>query len=298
MLIQNCMEDYINYIEMVKGLSPGTIKRYEEELNLFLYFLKEKGFPLQVEEITIQHLREYLVYMKRERNNSPVTIKNKIAIIKIFFEFLCQEGIYGLNHNPSLRLSNIKVDRKLPQILSLEESSKFLINIKKVSSFPERDFAMFLLFLHTGCRLNELKELTLSSINLKEQHVRFWGKGNKERAVPLLDESIKALEEYLKKRKPLVDTDILFLSMKGYPLSKAGIQSIFKELAKKTGIYREGLSIHKLRHTCLTLLLKQGVDLRTLQEIAGHASISTTQIYTHIAQTDLKKKMDKHPLGD
>jgi len=298
MLIQDCMEDYINYVEMVRGLSPGTIKRYEEELNLFTYFLKEKGLTLQVEEITIQHLREYLVYMKRERNNSPVTIKNKIAIIKIFFEFLCKEGIYGLNHNPSLRLSNIKVDRKLPQILSLEESGRFLINIKKVSSFPERDFAMFLLFLHTGCRLNELKELTLSSINLKEQYVRFRGKGNKERAVPLLDESIKALEEYLKKRKPLFDTDILFLSMKGNPLSKAGIQSIFKELAKKTGIYREGLSIHKLRHTCLTLLLKQGVDLRTLQEIAGHASISTTQIYTHIAPIDLKKKMDKHPLGD
>ncbi len=137
--------------------------------------------------------------MKREKNNSSITIKNKITIIKIFFEFLCQEGIYGLNHNPSLRLSNIKVDRKLPQVLSLEESRKFLINIKKVSSFPERDFAMFLLFLHTGCRLNELKMLTLSIINLKAQHVRFRGKGNKERApYKKIIHSVNILQELIK----------------------------------------------------------------------------------------------------
>jgi len=298
LLIEKSIDDYIDYVELIRGLSPGTIKRYREELNLFFLFLKERGFPLKAEEITIQHLRNYLVYIKKERNSSSATLRNKTTIIKVFFNFLYQEEIYGLKQNPALKLSNIKVDKKLPQILSLEDSKKFLRSIKEVSSFPQRDYAMFLIFLHTGCRLNELKELTLSQVNLREQFIKFRGKGDKERVIPLLEDSIKVLEDYLKVRAPAGYTDICFLNNKGYPLSKGGIQSIFKRLARKTGIYREGLSIHKLRHTCLTLLLKEGLDLRTLQEIAGHASISTTQIYTHVAQTELKKQMNKHPLAN
>ncbi len=294
---EKCMNDFLDYIELERNCSPQTLKGYRAELNFMLKYFKSHDLPLDTREITIQHIRKYLAYAKKERNNSPASLNKKISVLRSFFNFLTNDDSYGIEINPTFRLSQIKKERKLPQILSLEESRKFLLGIKEVSSYPKRDYAIFLMFLHTGCRLTELKELTISSIDLKEKYVRFFGKGSRERIVPLLEETCEALEEYLKIRKPSIETNQLFLNSRGRPISKEIITKTFKTLAQKTGVYKKGLSVHKLRHTCLTLLLKEGIDLRTLQEIAGHADIATTQIYTHVAQVDLKRQMNKHPLA-
>ena len=297
MLIGYCIEDFLNYLEVERGSSPNTIEGYTVDLGLFLSFLKQNELPLNAEDITVQHLRQFLVYLKKERGNAPVTVKRKVSTIKSLYNFICREKIYGIDYNPAIQLATIKTCRKLPQILSLEECKTFLRGIKQVSLFPERDYAMFLLFLQSGCRLLELKSMLLSDLNLEEKAVRFLGKGSKERIVPLTGDTCRALEGYLDVRRPRVETNYLFLSTHGKPISKRGIQQNFRDLAEKTGVYRPGLSVHKLRHTSLTLLLKEGVDIRCLQEIAGHADISTTQVYTHVAGEDIRKQMEKHPLA-
>ncbi len=297
MLIEVCIQDFLNCLEVERGSSPNTIEGYANDLGLFVLFLKQNELPTNVEEITVQHLRQFLVYLKRERGNSPVTVKRKVSAIKSLFNFICRERVYGIDYNPAVQLATIKTSRKLPQILSLEECKSFLKGIKQASLFPQRDYAMFLLFLQSGCRLLELKSMRLLDLDLKEKTVRFLGKGSKERMVPLTGDTCRALESYLNVRCPRVETDYLFLSTHGKPISKRGIQQIFRDLAEKTGVYRPGLSVHKLRHTSLTLLLKEGVDIRCLQEIAGHADISTTQVYTHVAGEDIRRQMEKHPLA-
>ena len=297
MNFEKCMHDFLDYIELERNCSPQTVKGYRAELKFMFQYFKGHDLPLDVQRITLHHVRKYLAYAKKERNNSPASLNKKISVLRSFFHFLTGDESYGIEKNPVSRLSQVKKEKKLPQILSLEESRKFLLGIKEVSPYPERDFAIFLMFLHTGCRLSELKGLTVSSIDLQEKCVRFMGKGSRERIVPLLEETCGALEEYLKIRKPSIQTNQLFLNSRGLPISKETIARTFKNLAQKTGVYRKGLTVHKLRHTCLTLLLKEGIDLRTLQEIAGHADIATTQIYTHVAQVDLKKQMNKHPLA-
>ncbi len=297
MFLEDCFIDFFNYLELERGVSPNTIEGYRIDLRVFLLFLKSKSMPLKAGEITEIHLRQFLVYLKKERHNSPITIVRKVSTLKSFYKFLHEESAYGVDRNPAASLPLVKSGKKLPQVLTLEECQNFLKNIKKESSFPQRDYAMFLLFLQSGCRLNELKELKLSSIDLKEGYVSLWGKGNKERYVPLTARTCRALKEYLQIRNPAGDISILFLNAAGGPLSKRGIQNIFRTLAEKTGVYRPGLSVHKLRHTCLTLLLKEGVDIRSLQEIAGHADISTTQVYTHVAQEDIREKLKTHPLA-
>ena len=294
---EKCIQDFLDYIELERNCSPQTAKGYRAELNFMFKYFVDHNLPLDVQRITLQHVRQYLAYSKKERSNSPASLNKKISVLRSFFHFLTGDESYGIEKNPVSRLIQVKKEKKLPQILSLEESRKFLLGIKEVSPNPERDFAIFLLFLHTGCRLRELKELSVSSIDLKERYVRFMGKGSRERVVPLLEETCGALQEYLKVRNPVVETSQLFLNSRGMPISSEIIARTFKTLAQKTGVYRKGLSVHKLRHTCLTLLLKEGIDLRTLQEIAGHADIATTQIYTHVAQVDLKKQMNKHPLA-
>ena len=297
MTLRNCFQDFLNYLELEKGVSPGTVYEYSLDLNLFADFVEQNNLSTKAGDLTVQDLRRFLVYLKRERKNSPATINRKLSTLKSFFSFLELEGTYGIKKNPAAQIPVVKNTRKLPQVLSLEECRLFLSEIKTVSVFPLRDYAMFNLFLQCGCRLNEVKELTLSAVNLPEQQVCFQGKGQKERLVPLTSETCLALKDYLEIRSPVVETDIFFLSLSGYPISRRGIQEIFRALAEKTGIYRSGLSIHKLRHTSLTLLLKEGVDIRSLQEIAGHASISTTQIYTHVTRQEIRTKIQKHPLA-
>ena len=163
---------------------------------------------------------------------------------------------------------------------------------------PELNVAMFRFFLQTGCRIGELLTLDLDRLNLKERSVRLIGKGNKERQVPLTEKTCQVVEDYFKVRRPVSELETaVFLSKDGRAISRRGVQKLFERICVKAGLSRPGLSVHKLRHTCLTLLLQEGVDLVTLKEIAGHEHLSTTEIYLHVTQKEVRNAIEKHPLG-
>jgi len=293
------LENYLAYLEIERGLSPGTVEGYRQDLKLLEKFLSNEIFQGEnwsVTNIKGSHLRAFLRYVYGERKNGTAALNRKIAAISGFFKFLCNEPEYSIEENPAQSLTRRKEEKKLPQYLTLEEADKLLQTIKKTSRFPERDYAIFALFLQTGCRLSELAELEIEQIRLKEGYIRFRGKGAKERAVPLAESTKEALEKWLKKREPGKSTRRVFLNRYGDPLGKRGIQTNLKRFLKKAGLERPGLSVHKLRHTCLTLLLKSGVNIKALKEIAGHTSISTTEIYTHISGEEIVENMKKHPL--
>jgi site-specific recombinase XerD len=200
-----------------------------------------------------------------------------------------------MESNPTRRLRNVKTARKLPVFLNLEEAEAIL-TASKDSKFPERDYAMMKLFLQTGCRLSELVGLELSQINLKEMYVRYLGKGSKERIVPLTESTSQAIRDYLAVRRPKTQScKQVFLNNFGGAIAGESVQLYFKTICDKAGIEHKNLSIHKLRHTCFTLLLKAGVDIATIKEIAGHDDINTTSIYLHVTQNEVRAAMEKHP---
>ena len=293
------LENYLTYLEIERGLSPGTVIGYRQDLKLLERFLKQKIFQNQdwfFADIKSSHLRSFLRYAYKERENGTAALNRKIAAITGFFKFLSREPEYSLKENPALNLTRRKVEKKLPQYLNLQEAEKLLKTIRETSKFPERDYAVFALFLQTGCRLSELAELEMDQLHLLEGYIRFRGKGAKERTVPLAETTKKALDKWLEIREPREKTKRVFLNRYGAPLGKRGIQTNLKRFLKNADLNRPGLSVHKLRHTCLTLLLKSGVNIKALKEIAGHTSISTTEIYTHISGEEIIENMKKHPL--
>jgi len=204
---------------------------------------------------------------------------------------------YDIKKDPSKDFKKLKTEKKLPKYLSLAECEKLLDKISKVSNHPERDLALYQLFLQTGCRISEVSGLELSNLSFKEKYIKIKGKGNKERIIPLTDTTIDLLKEYIKVRKPTVETDMVFLNTYGKPLQNSSIRNNLKKYYKAAGIYRQGLAVHSLRHTCFTLLYKRGVDIRVIKDLAGHENISTTEIYTHLTNEELIDNMEKHPLG-
>ncbi len=293
------LENYLAFLEIERGLSSGTVEGYNQDLSLLGKFLSSEIFSGEnwtLEDIKGSHLRSFLQYAYRKRKNKTAALNRKIAAISGFFQFICREPEYSLEENPALNLSRRKEEKKLPQYLTLEEAGKLLQTIKKKSWFPERDYAIFALFLQTGCRLSELAGLEINQLYLEEGYVLFRGKGAKERTVPLAESTKIALREWLALRKPSTETSRVFLNRYGKPMGKRGIQTNLKKFLKQAGLNRPGLSVHKLRHTCFTLLLQSGVNIKTLKEIAGHTSISTTEIYTHITGEEIVENMKKHPL--
>jgi integrase/recombinase XerC len=182
--------------------------------------------------------------------------------------------------------------------LNLEEAEALIKASRMDSIRPYRDHAMIRLFLQTGLRLDELVRLERSDINLREGYIRVRGKGDKERLLPLTEATARALQEHLERLLPASpQIEKVFLNQRGQPITWRGVQMIFDRICRQAGLVRPGLSPHKLRHTCLTLLLREGVDLMTLKELAGHASISSTAVYAHVDLDDVRNAVEKHPLG-
>ena len=283
MSFTRCIQDYIRHIRENKELSPSTVENYDYELRRLQDFFAQKGTPLVPGKVTSRHIGQYLGWLKEERGYKPASIKRVTSVIRSFFNYLIWTGGEGVRENPTLTLPSVKIQKKLPQVLSAAESRQFITGIKKVSSFPSRDYAMFLLFLHACCRLQELQQLKLDSIHLQEGYLEI-GELSRTRRVPLSPEACRALSEYMEIRRHQGGTDALFLTPQGKPVTKSGISCLFKSLARKTGVYKPGLSVQKLRHTGLALKLQEGLDMGELQEFAGHASSSTTHIYRRVVE--------------
>lgn len=317
------LNSYIFYISIEKNLAKGTVESYRRELlNFFSYLEQEHDIDSKEEmELIVENeeiIQSYLFYLVSIKGNKKATINRKITTLRNFFNYLVSSKKFPeIKTSPMFNIKNQKEDKKLPIYLTVEECEKFLYGIKFFSRYAVRDYAIFQTFLSTGARLSELTSLTLEQLDLKTGVIRLYGKGNKEREVILTSEALRALNKYLNNgfqykvtksgkrvedigkrgRVPSIDTNVVFLSKYGKPFTPKGIYMLFISLAKRIGVYKKGLSPHKLRHTYCTFMYKKGLDLIDIQKLAGHSSLKSTEVYTHVSNEVLKKAKEVHPLN-
>lgn len=310
------LEDYLNYMETIKGTSPNTIKEYFFDLRTFLKFLKiryklvsdEADFKdIYIEDIdinfikrvNIQDLHSYISYVDKKRNNGNLTKSRKVASLRSFFNYL-HSKVNLLDINPALQLESPKTNSRLPVYLSLEQSHNLLDEAlaNKNEEYAKRDYAIIMIFLNCGLRLSELTSIDIDKIR-DDDTLTVIGKGNKERTIFLNKACIEAINDYLKIRpKNPKDKKALFISKQKNRLSNRGIQHMIDKYLDRIGLDTSVYSTHKLRHTAATLMYKYGnVDIRALQEILGHESVATTQIYTHIDDERLRDAVKSNPLS-
>ncbi|QAS50708.1 site-specific tyrosine recombinase XerD [Halobacillus litoralis] len=285
--MQYALEDFFHYLTVERGLSPNTIQSYKRDLTQYLtYMQKEEGMQ-EWSQISRSHIMKYMHHLN-DHGKSSATIARFLSSIRLYHQFLIREKVTG--QDPSLHIETPKKERKLPKVLSSEDVDK-LLNIHAKDPLSARNKAMFEMLYATGLRVTELVSLKVSDLHLTMGFVRCLGKGSKERIIPLGDMAKEAVENYLETgRDPLVKhkkTEELFVNHHGNALSRQGFWKILKAVARDMGVTKE-LTPHTLRHSFATHLLENGADLRAVQEMLGHADISTTQIYTHVSKTRLK----------
>ncbi len=285
------IEEFIDYLRFEKKYSENTISSYKRDLNKTNTYIKKDFAKLNKKDI-----QNYIQKISKSENASSVS--RCISTLKSFYRFLELNKYTSLN--PLTTITNPKTVKKLPKILSEEEIEKLLdINLK--TDFDYRNKAMLELMYSSGLRVSELINLNVNDIDLSNASVRIFGKGSKERIIPLNDYAIDALNNYiLNHRRSLFkhgESNYLFLNNHGNKMTRQGFFKILEKIAKEKGIKSE-LSPHTLRHSFATHLLKHGADLRSIQELLGHSDISTTQIYTHITSERLQKNYEEfHPHG-
>lgn len=306
------LEDFLNYIETIKGKSENTAKEYFFDLRTLFRFLKiryklvDKNTPFDeidisdvdeqlIKRVNLQDLYAFISYVDKERNNKNYAKARKVASIRSFFKFL-HSKLRIIDYNPALDLESPKTRTRHPVYLSLEEAESLLDSID--GPFKERDYAIITLFLNCGLRLSELVSIDIDKI--KGDILTVVGKGDKERTIYLNEACINAINEYLSVRptEGVKTPNALFLSNRKSRISNKTVQYLVKKYLKDAGLDIEMYSTHKLRHTAATLMYKYGnVDIRALQQILGHENVSTTQIYTHLDDDRLRKAVKSNPLS-
>ena len=292
--LNELIEEYLRYLLIDKGYSTNTIESYRLDLQKFLEFNKNKD----IDNISNDDLKKYVKHLK-EIDLNEKSISRNISCLKSFYKFLII-GKY-VNNNPSDSLFMPKIKKSLPKILTEDEVLK-LLDITLNDNFSYRNKAMIELMYATGLRVSELINLKLQDIDLNQNIVRIVGKGNKERVIPIGEYASEYLEKYVYNYRGSMikqnNTEYLFLNNHGKKMTRQGFFKIIKNIAKEKGITKD-LSPHTIRHSFASHLLKYGADLRTIQELLGHSDISTTQIYTHITNEELKKNYENfHPHGN
>ncbi len=310
------LKKFLTYLEVVKNKSSLTVLEYASDLRTFLRFMKkshklvDKNAKFEeidisdidedfLSKITLNDGYEFLLYCKNERNNDSTARARKVTSLKSFFKYLdSRENV--IKENPFRELEAPKLKKSLPKYLSLEQS-RMLLNCVYNDMNPnkERDFCILTLFLNCGLRLAELVGLNLNNIH-DDNSLTVTGKGNKERIVYLNSACIGALNNYLKVRPVdgVKDREALFISRNKQRISRRTVQTIVENALDKSGLADLGFSTHKLRHTAATLMYQYGdVDVLLLKEILGHENLSTTQIYTHVADDQLRKAVNLNPLN-
>jgi site-specific recombinase XerD len=305
------LQDFLTYIETIQGKSPKTVSEYTYDLRLFFrYLARKKGLfdikkPLEevkiteldsafLSSITLSDLYSFMNYINTQRNDKSVTRSRKVAAIKSFFKY-AQSKAGLIKTNPASELESPKIAKTLPRYLDLDESIKLLDSISGKNKL--RDYCIITLFLNCGMRLSELVGINLS--NIKDDTLTVIGKGNKERTIYLNDACLDALKKYEEVR-PIIENEqeALFLSERKRRISPKTVQYTVKKYIETAGLDKKKYSTHKLRHTAATLMYSYGdVDIKVLQEILGHESVATTEIYTHVNNKRLKEAVKKNPLG-
>lgn len=316
------LRDFLAYHETIQGHSKRTVDEYFLDLRNFFRYLKQSRDPSLrnkeldeldimdvdlefVKNVTLTDIYEYMAYLSRDRvqhqnsQNSGYGLNaasraRKIATIRSFYKYLTVKA-HLLAENPVKDMDSPKLKKTLPKYLTLDQSVQLLDSVHGKNQ--ERDYCILVLFLNCGLRISELVGLNISDIQGEALHIL--GKGNKMRVVFLNDACQTALEEYLAVRRPITgqDEDALFLSSQNERMSRSAVHAMVKKRLSEAGIDASQYSSHKLRHTAATLMLRNGVDVRAVQEVLGHEHLNTTEIYTHIDNEDLRVAAKANPLS-
>ena len=290
---------FLTYLSVEKGFSNNTLFAYQNDLSQLASFIEERaakqGSTPSWASFNRQGMLSYQLNLK-ERNYATTTLARKVAAAKSFFKFMMAEG--RLKENPTQNVASPNVGRLLPKPISISQVRRLLEQPAKLST-PEakRDKAMLQLLYASGMRVSELVSLNLGDI-MDDGYVRCFGKGHKERLIPIVP-AAKAVEEYIKEARPQIvrsdEEKALFLNRRGERLTRQGFWQILKAYAKSAGL-DEDVTPHTLRHSFATHMLSGGADLRSVQELLGHANISTTQVYTHLTTEHVRRTYEKsHP---
>ena len=317
------LNSFLQYQLTYKKKSPESVNQYNSDLIMFLRYMKyhfgltkEKELSqIQIKDFTLEQLSKikqedihnFISYLSINRRCGPATCARKISTIRIFFKYLTITSKM-LKENPAQNLETPKLNKRLPKYLTLEDSRKLLDNTfeDEGNKNKERDFAIITLFLNCGLRLSELVGINISDIKFDDLKMTVIGKGNKERSIYLNKACIDAIDSYLavrpkegvKKDKKNSDK-ALFLSSYRQRISKRTVENIVSKELQRAGLDTTKYSTHKLRHTAATLMYKYGnVDIRALQELLGHQSISTTEIYTHVDNEQVRTAVESNPLAE
>ncbi len=302
---------YLVYLQVIRSLSPLTVREYYLDLKAFFRYLKAgnsvsledfnkidaSDYTIQeLQSVTLAKLHEYLAFRQGELQNSARSRMRKISSIRGLYKYLATQKL--ITENPTLDLRLPKADKKLPYYLTFKESFNLLNSID--GRFKCRNLAIITLFLNCGIRLSELVGLNFTSIS--ECHIKVLGKGNKERVLYLNDACISALQAYYDERKTyqfrINEPEALFISQKGNRISQRMVQTMVHDFMKRCGIDTTVYSVHKLRHTAASLMYQSGVDVRALQEILGHSNLGTTQIYTHLKDSQIDHAMSSISISE
>ncbi len=310
------LKDFLTYLRVVKGRTQMTVYSYYKDLSLFLRYLKQKhklvstdvpfdkidfsDVPLSlIESFTITDAYEYLLHMSERGNNSTSRARRTTAL-KGFYDYLSSKAML-IRNNPIAKLERPKEAETLPKYLDLDQSTQLLASTG--SSHPERDYCIITLFLNCGMRLSELVGLDINDYSRQQRTLRLFGKGQKERIVYLNDACISALDSWLAVRPTeghnLKALFILMYDREYRRISNRRVQRIVEDQLKRAGLGNLGISTHKLRHTCATIMYEYGhVDPMVLRDVLGHKSVATTQIYTHLSDKDKQRAAESTPLAN
>ena len=280
-------ESFIEYLRSECHLSDNTVKAYGRDMVHFQSWLAGRD----ASKLTVTELSDFVAWLSK-RGLAPSSIARTIVAIKMYFRYLQLEGV--LKDNKIELLGSQKLWQRIPEVLSPREIDRFLKSPRRIELYCLRDRAMLEMLYATGCRASEVSNLRMRDVNLKQRYCKCHGKGDKQRMAPLGEAAVEAVQAYLQQLRPALEakrpteTDWLFLTRSGRRMRREAIWELVKKYAHIAGITRD-ISPHTMRHSFATHLLAGGADLRQVQEMLGHASIATTQIYTHVDQTRLKK---------
>ena len=309
--------EYVRYLEVIAGKSANTAFSYYCDLRGFSRFMKRRRglVPADAEmkeidpkgldtafwaEVTKEDIYEYLYFLNRECGNKKSSTARRLASLHGFYDYLVNQ-VNKLSADPTAAIHPPKQDEVLPKYLTAEQSIDLLESTQSQSDFPERDYCMVVLFLNCGMRLAELVGMDLEDIDLENRQIRLFGKGHKERMVYLNDACMEALQLYLRKRNTMEglspkEKAVFITRRRKERISNRRVEQLVTGAMKAAGL--KGFSTHKLRHTAATLMYQTGnVDILTLKQLLGHSSVSTTQIYTHLQEFQVRAAIEENPLG-
>lgn len=291
--LEEALESFLQFLFWEKRVSDNTIAAYQQDIACFLEFLEQEE-RASFREVTLEILEKFVV-KESKKGLERASLARRISALRTFFFFLVRERKTG--ENLAKLLDTPRIQRKLPEVLTLEEIESIMVVCDTSSPRGLRDKAILELLYASGLRVSELVFLTFSHLDLKNQMIRLWGKGFKERVVPFGEEAKDALVEYLEKGRPFLlkgaRSNYLFVGdSSGRPLTRQNVWNLVKRYARKAGVVKR-ITPHTFRHTFATHLLENGADLRIVQEFLGHSDITTTQIYTHVNRRILQEVYEK-----